>query len=43
MRSGEVLRTLHITRQTLCKYVKTGKIKVTKLPNGMYDYTDRRD
>lgn len=40
MKSGEVLRTLHITRQTLCKYVKAGKIRVTKLPNGMYDYDE---
>lgn len=40
MKSGEVLRILHITRQTLCRYVKEGKIKVTKLPNGKYDYNE---
>ena len=40
MKSGEVLRTLHIARQTLCQYVKDGKIKVTKLPNGQYDYDE---
>lgn len=38
MKANEVLRTLHIARQTLCNYVKDGKIKVTKLPNGQYDY-----
>ena len=40
MKAGEVLRTLHISRQTLCQYVKTGKIKVTKLPNSKYDYDE---
>jgi predicted site-specific integrase-resolvase len=38
MKSFEVLRLLHITRPTLTKYVKSGIIKVTKLPNGQYDY-----
>lgn len=40
MKSSEVLRTLHICRQTLCQYVKDGKIKATKLPNGQYDYDE---
>lgn len=38
MKSFEVLRLLRITRPTLTKYVKSGIIKVTKLPNGQYDY-----
>jgi predicted site-specific integrase-resolvase len=38
MKSNEVLKLLKISRQTLCTYVKTGKIKVTKLGNGYYDY-----
>ena len=38
MRSGEVLQLLRITRQTLSKYVKTGKIRTKTLPNGQYDY-----
>lgn len=38
MRSKEVLKTLNITRQTLCKYVKIGLIGVKKLPNGQYNY-----
>lgn len=40
MKSKDVLRTLRISRQTLCKYVKDGRIKVTKLPNGYYDYDE---
>lgn len=40
MKSNEVLRTLHISRQTLCSYVKSGKVKVTKMPNGHYDYDE---
>ena len=38
MLSKDVLRILKITRPTLTKYVKTQKIKVTKLQNGHYDY-----
>lgn len=40
MKSKEVLNILKITRQTLTKYVKDGKIKVEKFPNGFYDYND---
>ena len=40
MKSNEVLKFLNITRVTLCKYVKNGSIKVTKLDNGYYDYDD---
>ena len=40
MKSKDVLRTLHITRPTLTKYVKTGIIRVKELPNKRYDYND---
>lgn len=38
MTAQEVLRILQITRPTLTKYVKEGKIKVTVKGNGRYDY-----
>lgn len=38
MTAKEVLRILQITRPTLTKYVKTGKLKVTVKGNGRYDY-----
>ena len=38
MKANEVLQILQITRPTLTKYVKTGKIKVTIKGNGQYDY-----
>jgi len=38
MKSKEVLKLLKVSRQTLCSYVKNGKIKVSKLPSGLYDY-----
>ena len=38
MKSKEVLSLLRISRPTLTKYVKTGVVKVNKLPNGQYDY-----
>lgn len=38
MTAQEVLRILQITRATLTKYVKTGKLKVTIKGNGRYDY-----
>lgn len=40
MKAKEVLRLLGITRVTLSSYVKKGIIKVTKLPNGYYNYDD---
>ena len=40
MKSKEVLKFLNISRVSLCKYVKNGSIKVTKLDNGYYDYDD---
>ena len=38
MKSNEVLSMLGISRVTLCRYVKLGKIKVVELPNGYYSY-----
>ena len=38
MTAREVLHLLQITRPTLTKYVKEGKIKVTVKGNGRYDY-----
>jgi len=40
MKSKEVLKLLRITRPTLTKWVKSGKIKVIELPNGYYDYSE---
>jgi len=40
MKAGEVLRILRISRNTLCKYVKEGKIRVRELHNGHYDYNE---
>lgn len=37
MKVKEVLKILKITRPTLTKYVKNGKIKVKELTSGMYD------
>jgi putative resolvase len=38
MNSKQVLNHLRVTRATLTKYVKEGKVKVKKLHNGRYDY-----
>jgi predicted site-specific integrase-resolvase len=38
MKSKEVLQMLNIKRPTLTALVKAGKIRVTKLENGFYDY-----
>ncbi len=40
MRAKDVLNFLRITRPTLTKYVKNGIIKMTRLPNGQYDYDE---
>ena len=42
MKAKEVLSLLGISRVTLCRYVKLGKIKTILLPNGTYDY-DKAD
>ncbi len=40
MKSKEVLKILRISRVTLWKYVKSGKIRVKQEPNGYYIYND---
>jgi len=40
MKAKEVLNLLGISRSTLSKYVKQGKIKATKLFSGRYEYDD---
>lgn len=41
MKAKQVLNHLNITRVTLSHYVTSGKLKVTKLHNGQYDYDDK--
>ena len=36
--SEDVQQKLHITKQTLCKWVRTGKIPAIRLPNGHYRF-----
>lgn len=38
MKAKEVLKLLKISRVTLYKYVKSGKIRVTQMPNSLYMY-----
>lgn len=38
MKAKEVLQILKVTRQTLTRYVKEGRVKVTVKENGQYDY-----
>lgn len=40
MKAKEVLELLKISRPTLTKYVKEGKIRVTVMSNGFYDYNE---
>ena len=40
MKANEALSILRVTRPTLARYVKEGKIKVTVLPTGRYDYDE---
>ena len=40
MRAKQALEILQVHRVTLNKYVRTGKIRVTTLANGRYDYND---
>lgn len=40
MRAKDVLRLLNITRPTLTKYTKEGKIKINNQVNGQYDYNE---
>lgn len=41
MKATEVLNLLKVSRITLYTYVRTGKIKATKLHNGYYDYDQK--
>lgn len=40
MRSKQVLEVLQVHRVTLNRYVREGKIRVTKMANGRYEYND---
>lgn len=40
MRCKEAIKLLKISRPTLCKYVKIGKIGAKLQPNGQYEYDD---
>ena len=40
MRDKEVLSLLKVHRVTLNKYVREGKIRVTEMANGRYEYND---
>ena len=40
MKANEVLKILKVARPTLTKYVKDGRLKVTLLSNGFYDYDE---
>ena len=40
MKTKQVLDLLQITRQTLCKYVRIGLIRVNEKPNKRYDYNN---
>ena len=40
MKANEVLKKLKVTRQTLCTYVRNGKIRSQKLENGRLIYQD---
>ena len=41
MKSKDVLNLLKVTRVTLMNYIKSGKIKATKMGNGLYDYDEK--
>ena len=40
MKSGDVLNLLQISRPTLAKYLKEGRIKAERQPNGQWDYNE---
>ena len=40
MKSGEVLKLLGISRPTLAKHLREGRIRAERLPNGLWDYND---
>lgn len=40
MKAKKVLKILRVTRPTLTSYVKRGKLRGIRLPNGTYEYND---
>lgn len=40
MKAGQVMDILNISRSTLYNYTSSGKIRITKLENGLNDYSD---
>lgn len=40
MKAGQVMEILNISRSTLYNYTSAGKIRITKLENGLNDYSD---
>lgn len=40
MKANKVLEKLEISRKSLSNYVSQGKIRVTVMDNGFYDYND---
>ena len=40
MKSGEVLRLLGISRPTLAKHLREGRIRAVRLQNGHWDYNE---
>ena len=40
MKAKEVMKLLDISRSTLHNYTKEGRLKITKLDNGYYDYDE---
>jgi predicted site-specific integrase-resolvase len=41
MKAKEVMNKYGICRETLCRWVKNGRIKYIKTPSGRYDYIDK--
>ncbi|NWH05595.1 helix-turn-helix domain-containing protein, partial [Desulfobacter latus] len=37
MKANQALKILRVSKSTLRNYIKSGKIKATKLPTGRYD------
>jgi predicted site-specific integrase-resolvase len=42
MKSNQALKILRVSKSTLRNYIKSGKIKATKLPTGRYDYVEKK-
>jgi predicted site-specific integrase-resolvase len=41
MKANQALKILRVSKSTLRNYIKSGKIKATKLPTGRYDYDEK--